>query len=93
MSVDLEKILRPGDNPMPPFQPKYMTIASGEEMVIRQVGREEIPDILPHVEALMHVERDYYNIVALRVYAELLSYYYYRRTDSIALSDGISLDR
>ena len=85
MSVDLEKILRPVDNPMPPFQPKFMTIASGEEMVIRQVGREEIPDILPHVEALMHVERDYYDIVASRVYAELLSYYYYRIQDEYVL--------
>ena len=53
MTVDLEKILRPVDTPMPPFEPKYMTIASGESMVIRQVGREEIPDILPHVAPLM----------------------------------------
>lgn len=85
MSIDLEKILRPVDNPMPLFPPKYMTIASGEEMVIRQVGREEIPDILPYIEPLMHVERDYYDIVASRVYAELLSYYYYRVQDEYVL--------
>ena len=46
MSIDVEKILRPIDNPIPPFPPKYMTLAGGEEMVIRQVGREDIPDIL-----------------------------------------------
>ena len=41
MGVDLEKILRPVDNPMEPFPPKYVTLASGEDMVIRQVGRDE----------------------------------------------------
>ena len=85
MSVDLEKVLRPIDNPMPPFPPKYMTIASGEEMVIRQVGRSEIPDILPHVAPLIHVERDFYDVVAARVYSELLSYYRHRVQDEYVL--------
>jgi hypothetical protein len=85
MSVDLEKILRPIDNPMPPFPPKHMTIASGEEMVIRQVGRDEVPDILPHVAPLIHVERDFYDVVAARVYSELLSYYRYRVQDEYVL--------
>ena len=85
MSVDLEKILRPVDNPMPPFPPKYMTVASGEQMVIRQVGRDEIPDILPHIAPLVHVERDYYDIVAARVYAELLSLCRYRVQDEYVL--------
>jgi hypothetical protein len=85
MSVDLEKILRPKENPLPPFPPKYMTIASGEQMVIRQVEREEIPDILPFIEPLLHVERDFYNVVAARVYAELLAYYMYRVQDEYVL--------
>ena len=45
MSVDLEKLLRPVDTPVPPFPPKFMQLASGELMVVRQVGREEIPAI------------------------------------------------
>jgi hypothetical protein len=49
MAVDVEKIPRPIDNPMPPFPPKFMMLAGGEEMVIRQVTRQEIPDILPHI--------------------------------------------
>ena len=85
MSVDLEKILRPVDTPLPPFEPKHMTIASGEEMVIRQASREEIPDILPHIEPLIHVERDYYDIVASRVYAELLAYNVHRIQDEYVL--------
>ncbi len=85
MSTDLEKILRPVDNPAPIFPPKYMTLAGGETLVIRQVDRDEIPDILPHVEPLIHVERDFYDIVAARVYAELLGYYRYRVQDEYVL--------
>ncbi|MFH0878694.1 MAG: hypothetical protein V2A34_03185 [Lentisphaerota bacterium] len=85
MSVELEKILRPVDAPVPPFPAKYMKVASGEDMVIRQVSREEIPDILPYVEPLLHVERDYYDIVSARVYAELLAYYRYRVQDEYVL--------
>ena len=85
MSVDLEKILRPSDTPLEDFTPKFMTLAGGDDMVIRQAGREEIPDILPHIEKLMHVERDFYHIVAARVYAELLSYYTYRVQDEYVL--------
>jgi hypothetical protein len=54
-------------------------------MVIRQVTRDEIPDILPFVEPLAHVERDYYHIVAARVYAELLGYHTYRVQDEYVL--------
>lgn len=85
MAIDLEKILRPTDNPAPVFPPKYMTLASGEEMVIRQIGREDIPSLLPHVEPLIHVERDFYDIVAARLYAELLGYYRYRVQDEYVL--------
>jgi hypothetical protein len=85
MAVDLEKILRPVDNPVPPFPPKYMMLAGGEEMVIRQVTRDEIPDILQHVEPLIHVERDYYDVVAARLYSELLAYYRYRVQDEYVL--------
>ncbi|MCX6600844.1 MAG: hypothetical protein NT025_04705 [bacterium] len=89
MSIDLEKILRPTDTPLPEYPPKYMTLAGGEQLVIRQVTREEIPEILPHVEPLMHVERDFYDIVASRVYAELLGYYTYRVQDEYVLAAQI----
>jgi len=85
MSVDLEKILRPVDTPLPKFPAKYMTLANGQEMVVRQVERDEIPDILPHVEPLIHVERDFYHIVAARLYSELLAYYTHRVQDEYVL--------
>jgi hypothetical protein len=85
MSVDLEKILRPVDNPMPPFPAKHMTLASGEQMVIRQVDRDEIPDILQYVEPLVHVERDFYDVVAARLYSEILAYSRHRYQDQYVL--------
>lgn len=85
MAVDLEKILRPVETPLPPFPPKLMTLAGGESMVVRQVDRDEIPTIMKFVEPLIHVERDFYDIVASRVYAELLSYYRHRVQDEYVL--------
>ena len=85
MTVDLEKILRPIETPLIKFPAKYMTLANGQEMVIRQVEREDIPDILPHIEPLIHCERDFYNVVAARLYAELLAYYSYRVQDEYVL--------
>ncbi len=85
MAADPEKLLRPVDNIVPPFPAKYVTLASGEQMVIRQVGREDIPDILPHIAPLMQVERDFYDIVSARLYAELLGYYKHRVQDEYVL--------
>ena len=92
MPVDLEKLLRPVDNPMPPYPPKVVTLAGGEQMVIRQVTRDEIPDLLPHVEPLIHHERDFYDIVAVRVYAELLGYYRYRVQDEYVLCGQVDVE-
>lgn len=85
MTVDLEQILRPVDSAMPPYPAKWVTLASGDPMVIRQVGRDDVPTLLEHVEPLIGVERDYYDIVAARVYAELLSYYRHRVQDEYVL--------
>ena len=53
---------------------------------MREVGRDEIPDLLKHVEPLLHVERDFYDVVASRVYAELLGHYQYRFQDQYVLA-------
>jgi len=85
MAVDLEKLLRTVDHPYPPYPPKYMTLASGETLVIRQVTRDEVPTLLQHVAPLVFVERDYYDLVAARVYAELLGWYHHRVQDEYVL--------
>lgn len=88
----LEEILRPPEKDLPPYPAKYIVLASGEKMVIRQARREEVPILLPDVAALTTVERDYYDIVAARAYAELLGWLRYRVRDEyclVGLIDGV----
>ncbi len=89
--AELEGLLRPKKTPVPGYPAKYMQIASGETMVIRQVERDEIPTLLRYLQPLIEVERDFYDIVAARVFAELLAEYVHRIQDQyilIAQIDG-----
>jgi len=63
------------------YPSKYITLATGEKMVIRQISREEAPIALEAVKPLMDVEKDFYDIVASRMYAEILSFMRYRVKD------------
>jgi hypothetical protein len=78
LDMELESVLRAPEVPQAPYPPKVITLANGKKMVVREVCREEIPDIYPAVRPAMKIPRDYYDIVASRLYAELLGYYRYR---------------
>ncbi|APC09371.1 hypothetical protein [Neomoorella thermoacetica] len=86
MIIDkLEQSLRPPETPMVPYPPKYITLASGEKMVVHQISREDVPRVLEAVKPMVTVEKDFYDIVAARLYAELLGYYRYRVKDEYCL--------
>lgn len=86
MIIDkMEQSLRPVETPMAPYPPKAITMANGQKLVIRQIKREEVPHILEAVKPLMTVEKDFYDIVASRLYSELLGYYRYRVKDEYCL--------
>ncbi|MCX7708962.1 MAG: hypothetical protein N2484_03840 [Clostridia bacterium] len=86
MIVDkMEQSLRPVETPMAEYPAKYITLATGEKMVVRQIKREEVPLILEAVKPLMTVEKDFYDIVASRMYSELLGYLRYRVKDEYCL--------
>jgi hypothetical protein len=90
--TDLEALLRPPAMEMPPYPPKAITLASGEEMIVRQASREEMPILQKAIYPLLLVERDYYDIVAARLYSELLAYKRYRVKDEyvlVGLIDGV----
>ena len=93
MIVDkMEQSLRPVELPMKPYPPKVISMANGDKLVIRQISREEVPHILEAFKPLMTVEKDFYDIVASRLYAELLGYYRYRVKNEYCLIgtiDGI----
>ena len=86
MIIDkMEQTLRPAETNMPEYPAKYITLATGEKMVIRQIKREEVPLVLEAIKPLMDVEKDFYDIVASRFYSELLGYYRYRVKDEYCL--------
>lgn len=66
--AQLEEILRPPEGELLPYPPKFVFLASGGKMVVRQASREDIPALLRAVRPLTEVERDFYDIVAARTY-------------------------
>ena len=85
MDMEVEAYLRPPDSPMPPYPAKAITLATGAKLIVRQVDREAVPVLLEAVKPTIQVERDYYDIVGARLYAELLGWYRYRVRDEFCL--------
>ena len=77
----MELQLRPAETEMAEYPAKAITLASGEKLVVKQLAREDCGIALEAVEPLMKVERDFYDIVAARMYAEILGYMRYRVKD------------
>jgi uncharacterized protein YlzI (FlbEa/FlbD family) len=84
-----EQMLRPQITEMPPYPAKYITLANGEKMVVHQIEREEVPVILEAIRPLINVEKDFYDLVASRIYSELLGYLRYRVKDEYCLAGTI----
>lgn len=88
----MELQLRPPAMDMMPYPPKYITLATGEKMVVRPAEREEIPLLLETIEPLLKQPKDFYDIVSARIYAELLGHYRYRVKDEyvfVGAIDGV----
>ena len=85
MDMELEAYLRPPEYPMAPYPAKVVTLATGAKMVVRQVDRDDVPILLEAVRPTLQVARDYYDIVGVRLYAELLGWYRYRVKDEFCL--------
>ena len=89
--ADLESMLRPPERRLPAYPPKSIFLATGEQMVVRPALREEMPILLEAIAPLLNVERDFYDIVAARTFAELLGWKRYRVRDEyclVGLIDG-----
>ena len=72
------------------YPPKVITLANGQKMVVREAKREEIGVLLETVHPLMGVPRDFYDIVAARMYAELLGWFRYRVANEFVLVGAIN---
>jgi N-acetylglutamate synthase-like GNAT family acetyltransferase len=78
LDMELEKVLRAPEVEQAKYPAKVITLASGKKMVVREAERKDVPMLLKAVKPAVTLERDYYDIVAARLYAELLGWYRYR---------------
>ncbi len=85
MDMEIEAYLRPPEALMAPYPAKVITLATGKKLVVRQVDREVVPTLLEAVMPTLQVERDFYDIVGARLYAELLGWYRYRVRDEFCI--------
>lgn len=91
MAIDaIESKLRPPALPITPYPAKMITLANGEIMVVREAKREEVGVLLGTVYPLIGVPADYYDIVATRMYEELLGWYRYRTANEFVLVGAIN---
>ncbi|MEM2878153.1 MAG: hypothetical protein QXG10_01160 [Candidatus Hadarchaeales archaeon] len=90
---EYEPILRVDwDIPRKQYPPKVVTLPTGEKMVIREIEREEAPILLDALRPLITVPRDYYDIVAARIYAEVLGWCRYRVRNEYVLIGVVNGD-
>jgi hypothetical protein len=92
MIDELEAMLRPPSLPMAEYPPKSILLASGEVMVVRQASIDEVDAMLRYIQPLVWLSRDYYDIVAARLFAELLGWRRHRVRDEyclVGVIDGV----
>lgn len=85
---DLEATLRPPDTPAfrgKEYTPKLVTLRDGTKLIVRPAKREEAPLILKAIRPYFDVAKDFYDIVAVRTYGEVLAWQLYRIKDSYTL--------
>lgn len=91
MAIDeMEKKLRPPAVELKPYPAKVITLASGEKMVVREAKREEVGVLLGTVFPLIGVPTDFYDVVAARMYSEILGWYRYRVANEFVLVGAIN---
>jgi hypothetical protein len=94
MTIDvseIEGLLQGPAMNLPPWPEATITLKDGREMLIRQAKEEEAPMMLEYMEKIMKVEHDFYDIVGVRVYAEILGWIRKRLKDPfhlVGLVDG-----
>jgi hypothetical protein len=82
---EIEAILSAPPMQLPPWPEAQITLKDGRILYIRAVQDSDIPPMLGYLEKVMHVEKDFYDIVGVRVYAEVLSLVRKRMKDPFAM--------
>lgn len=88
---EIEPMLCGPASQLPAFEPCMIKVKSGKTMVIRPLTKEEAPKLLESLTSLLDNPKDFYDIVGVRVYAEVLGWMRNRLKDSyqfIGVVDG-----
>ncbi len=86
----MEAKLRPPTIGMKPYEPKVIPLTTGDDMLVREATREELMLILDTIEPLLHHQKDFYDIVSSRIYAEVLGMLRYRVQDEYCFVGAIN---
>ncbi len=90
MAIDqLEMKLRPPAEELATYPAKLITLASGEKMVVRECTHKDVGALLGTVHPLLAVAKDYYDIVAARMYSEILGWFRYRVANEFVIVGAI----
>lgn len=78
VDVELETMLRAPEVEQAKYPAKMIMLANGSKMIVREARREEVPILLDAIRPTLKIEKDFYDIVGARLYAELLGWYRFR---------------
>jgi hypothetical protein len=87
---DMEPILRCGVPEMKimqerPWKPKVVTLRGGQQMLVRSMREDEYDQLLEAIKPYMFIAKDFYDIVGVRTYGEILAQKLHRIKDAYTL--------
>jgi hypothetical protein len=82
---EIEPLLQAPAMDLPRWPEAMIPLKDGRTLYIREAKLEEVPEMLSYMEKVMKVEKDFYDIVGVRVYAEILGWYRKRLKDPFTL--------
>ncbi|WP_303773682.1 hypothetical protein [Anaerolinea thermophila] len=82
---EIEPLLQAPPMKLPPWPEAQITLRDGRILYIRHAKEEEVPEMLAYMEKVMKVNKDFYDIVGVRVYGEILGWVRKRIKDPFTL--------
>jgi hypothetical protein len=89
---EIEPLLQAPPMNLKPWPEAMIKLNDGRILYIREATLEDVPLMLEYMEKVMKVEKDFYDIVGVRTYAEILGWYRKRIKDPfhlIGMIDGV----
>jgi hypothetical protein len=82
---EIEPILQGYPMDLPHWPEASILLKDGRTLYIREAKLDEVPEMLSYMEKVMKVQKDFYDIVGVRVYGEILGWARKRLKDPFTL--------